>query len=113
LAADGGQRLPVRVADDEAGVGFLDGPGRREAARGHALTLVLSSYLCPVFTWCRTLEMGAHHALSWPLLQALFIIAKPLPATSMAARAINKGAFIMRSRLLSPDDPRCRIPSCK
>jgi hypothetical protein len=52
--------------------------------------------------------MGAHHALSWPLLQALFII-----ATSMAARAINKGAFIMRSRLLSPDDPRCRIPSCK
>ena len=90
----------------------LDGPGRREA-RGHALTLVLSSYLCPVFTWCRTLEMGAHHALSWPLLQALFIIAKPLPATSMAARAIKKGAFIMRSRLLSPDDPRCRIPSCK
>ena len=84
-----------------------------EAARGHALTLVLSSYLCPVFTWCRTLEMGAHHALSWPPLQALFIIAKPLPATSMAARAINKGAFIMRSRLLSPDHPRCRIPTCK
>ena len=52
-----------------------------EAARGHALTLVLSSYLCPVFTWCRTLEMRAHHALSWSLLQALFIIAKPLPAT--------------------------------
>jgi hypothetical protein len=27
--------LPVGVADDEAGVGFLDGPGRREAALGH------------------------------------------------------------------------------
>jgi len=30
------ERLPVGVADDEAGVGLLDGPGRREAARrGH------------------------------------------------------------------------------
>ena len=25
-----GERLPVGVADDEAGVGLLDGPGRRE-----------------------------------------------------------------------------------
>ena len=25
---DVGERLPVGVADDEAGVGFLDGPGR-------------------------------------------------------------------------------------
>jgi hypothetical protein len=30
-----GERLTVVVADDEAGVGLLDGPGRREAA-GHA-----------------------------------------------------------------------------
>ena len=31
---DVGERLPVGVADDEAGVGLLDGPGRREAALG-------------------------------------------------------------------------------
>ena len=41
------------------------------------------------------LEIGAHHALWWPLLQALFIIAKPLAATSTTApRIINKGAFM-------------------
>jgi hypothetical protein len=28
-----GERMPVGVADDEAGVGLLDGPGRREAGR--------------------------------------------------------------------------------
>ena len=32
-----GERPPVGVADDEAGVGLLDGPGRREAALGHSL----------------------------------------------------------------------------
>ena len=32
---DVGERLPVGVADDEAGVGFLGGPGRREAALRH------------------------------------------------------------------------------
>jgi hypothetical protein len=32
-----GQRLPVVVPDDEAGVGFLDGPGRRvSGARARA-----------------------------------------------------------------------------
>ena len=30
-----GERLPVGVADDEASVRFLDGPGQREAALGH------------------------------------------------------------------------------
>jgi hypothetical protein len=30
-----GQRLPVGVADDEAGIRLLDGPARREAAPGH------------------------------------------------------------------------------
>jgi hypothetical protein len=30
-----GQRLPLAVADDDAGVCLLDGPGRREAARLH------------------------------------------------------------------------------
>jgi hypothetical protein len=34
LEIDVGERLPVGVADDEAGVGLLDGPGRREAALG-------------------------------------------------------------------------------
>ena len=29
------RRPPVAIADDEAGVGLLDGPGRREAALGH------------------------------------------------------------------------------
>ena len=28
-----GERLPVGVADDEGGVGFLDGPGRRLALK--------------------------------------------------------------------------------
>jgi hypothetical protein len=41
------------------------------------------------------LEIGAHHALWWLLLQALFIIAKPLAATSTTApRTINQGVFI-------------------
>jgi hypothetical protein len=31
------KRLPVMVADDKAGVLFLDGPRRREAAGGHGL----------------------------------------------------------------------------
>jgi hypothetical protein len=31
------QRLPVGVADDEAGVGLFDGPGRWEAAGCHPL----------------------------------------------------------------------------
>ena len=34
LEVDAGERLPVVMADDEAGVGLLDGPGRREGARG-------------------------------------------------------------------------------
>ena len=36
LAIDVSERLPVGVADDEAGVGFLDGPGRREVALRHS-----------------------------------------------------------------------------
>jgi hypothetical protein len=35
LEIDVGERLTVGVADDEAGVGFLGGPGRREAAGRH------------------------------------------------------------------------------
>jgi hypothetical protein len=68
------------------------------------LTPVPSSYLCPVLTWWRMLEMGAHHALSWPLLQALFMMAKPLPATSTTAR-INKEAFMCGLRCLPTGPP--------
>ena len=35
LEIDVGQRLPVSVADDEAGVRRFDGPGRREVAHGN------------------------------------------------------------------------------
>jgi hypothetical protein len=31
--------LPAVVADDKAGVGFLNRPGRREAAGGHSAVL--------------------------------------------------------------------------
>jgi hypothetical protein len=34
LEIDVGERLPVGVADDEARVGFLDGPGRRAPRQG-------------------------------------------------------------------------------
>ena len=46
LEIDIGQRLPVVVADDEAGVRPLDGPGRREAAgrRFHLLVERRSSF---------------------------------------------------------------------
>jgi hypothetical protein len=33
LEIDVGERLPIAVADDEAGVGFLDGLGRRLALK--------------------------------------------------------------------------------
>jgi hypothetical protein len=35
LEVDVGERLPVGVADDEADVDFLNGPGRRESAGRH------------------------------------------------------------------------------
>jgi hypothetical protein len=41
-----GERLPVRVADYEAGVGLLSGPKRREAARrGHGALLARTGLL--------------------------------------------------------------------
>ena len=45
------------------------------------------------------LEIGAHHVW-WPFLQALFMIAKPLPAMSSTSATINKGAFIYGLRYL-------------
>ena len=38
-----GHRLPVGVADDEAGVGLLDGQGRREAVRARTLICGLTA----------------------------------------------------------------------
>src|SRR4029077_22241 len=38
LEIDVGQRLPVVIADDAAGVGLLGGPGRREAAQQPAIS---------------------------------------------------------------------------
>jgi hypothetical protein len=44
--------------------------------------------------WCRMLDIGVHHSC-WLLLQALFITASVLTATSKTAtRTITKGAFI-------------------
>ena len=34
--------VPVGVPDDEAGVGLLDGPGRREAAGGHRVRAIIA-----------------------------------------------------------------------
>jgi hypothetical protein len=42
LGIDVGQRLPVVIADDEAGVGLLGGPRRREAADGHRVRAIIA-----------------------------------------------------------------------
>ena len=43
LEVDVGEHLPVGVADDEAGVGLLDGQGRREAVRARTLICGLTA----------------------------------------------------------------------
>jgi hypothetical protein len=47
LEVDAGERLPVRVADDVAGVRLLGGPGRREAALGHGPLVNRKSVIIP------------------------------------------------------------------
>jgi hypothetical protein len=42
----------------------------------HCLPPVLKRQLFPVFTSCRTLDIGAHHVW-WPLLQTLFMLESP------------------------------------
>jgi len=55
--------------------------------------------LCPVFMWCLTLDIGAHHAC-WLLLQALFMTASVLTATrTTATRTMAKGLFMWPNRL--------------
>ena len=47
-----------------------------------------------VLTWCRIVDIGAHHA-RWLLLQALFITASVPTVTSTAATStMTKGLFI-------------------
>ena len=46
LEIDVGERLPVVIADDVAGVGLLGGPGRREVAR-LACELAVLNRFCP------------------------------------------------------------------
>jgi hypothetical protein len=47
-----------------------------------------------VFMWCRIVDNGAHHAC-WLLLQALFMMASVLRATSTTAtRTMAKGFFM-------------------
>jgi hypothetical protein len=36
--------------------------------------LIAEPQPCPIFMWCRTVDIGAHHAC-WLLLQALFMTA--------------------------------------
>jgi hypothetical protein len=46
--------------------------------------LIAGPHLRPVFMWCCTLDIGAHHAY-WLLLQALFITAIVPTVTSTTA----------------------------
>jgi hypothetical protein len=56
--------------------------------------LIAETQAYPVFMWCRTVAIGAHHAC-WLLLQALFITASALTVTSTTAtRIMTKGLFI-------------------
>src|SRR6516162_1561259 len=50
----------------------------------------------PVFMWCR-MDVGAHHA-RWLLLQALFIIASALTATSTTAPRTTKPRHLFFDR---------------
>jgi hypothetical protein len=52
------------------------------------------------------LEVGAHQEW-WPLLQALFMIARVLPVTNTtAATTIHKGVFIATTLLRVPRNSR-------
>jgi hypothetical protein len=57
--------------------------------------LIAETQLCPVFIWCRTVDIGAHHTC-WLLLQALFMVASALTvASATAMRTITKEVFIV------------------
>src|SRR5215470_12743948 len=59
--------------------------------------LIARLQLCPIFMWCCTLDIGAHHAC-WLLLQALFITASvPTVTSTTATRTMTKGLFIVTS----------------
>jgi hypothetical protein len=71
LAIDVSERLPVGVADDEAGVGLLDGPGRREAAR-HGCGPGLYAAASP-----RSGIHGVRHMLNGDLIQGEWTASEP------------------------------------
>ena len=53
---------------------------------------------CPVFMWCRTVDIGAHHAC-WLVLQTLFMTASVPTATSTTAtRRMTRRFSILTSR---------------
>jgi energy-coupling factor transporter transmembrane protein EcfT len=57
---------------------------------------LIAGHLCPVFMWCRMVGIGVHHAC-WLLLQALFMTASVLTATSTTAiTAITSGVEELR-----------------
>ena len=53
---------------------------------------------CSVFMWCRSVDIGAHHA-RWLVLQTLFMTASVPTATSTTAtRRMTRRFFILTSR---------------
>jgi hypothetical protein len=119
VEASQGEVRPGRVY--RAGCAGPHGCGRRQApllllaSRGKDLPLALAPSApvwlqndarCPILSWWRTSEVGAHQARWW-LLHALFINAKALPSASATVKAINNGAFIATS--LAPSTPMIQI----
>jgi hypothetical protein len=60
--------------------------------------LIADPQLCPVFMWCRTVDIGAHHAC-WLVLQVLFMAASvPTTTNTTRTRTTTTGLLIMTSR---------------
>jgi hypothetical protein len=51
--------------------------------------------------WSRTVDIGAHQAC-WPLLQALFRVARAPTISTVTVRIINTEVFIATSPLRAP-----------
>jgi hypothetical protein len=59
-----------------------------------------------VFMWCRSVDIGAHHACS-PLLQAWFITANvPTVTSTTATRSMTKGLFMGVTSPSRPNRPK-------
>ena len=104
LGIDVDKCMPIGVADDEAGVGLLDGPGRREAAglvgqSGNAAQLF---WYCRNRSWravarCAVASGGrvlmAQHSAAAPLSALLRIGGKRKPRSTEASGASRTGNF--------------------